>query len=799
VRVHLKLSYPVALLLLAVAPWSGSADAATCCYGPGWQPPDRPVQLHHLRAELEIDALQRRVAGKAIFTLEPLRARTDSISFSVPGMEVSEVEIEGAPADYRQSGSTVWIYPPSQLQWHRNYGVALTYVAQPANGLYFVGWDDPRGIRRKQIWAHRPRGWLPFRDAVLTVDMIVRFDGDYQVFSNGERVSVRGNRDGTKTWHYRMDRPHPFFSTCLVIGQYEKRVSRTDSGVPLELCYYPDRAENVEATYRYTEQMFDFLERELGVPYPWKLYRQLPLADYVYSGMETTTSTVYGDFLHIDPRAWWMRNFVNVNVHELVHQWLGNYVSHLVTNDTWITEGTATYYAKLFEREVFGKDYYDHERHQEREKTLAAGTTPLASTSAGRLWYYKGSLVLEMMRDVMGDAEFRYAMAQYLRENAYQQAEIHDLLRGIYRSTGQPMEWFFGQWVCRGGMPHYRVAHRSLRAPDGQTNTHITVQQIQQTNDVVGLFRMPVGFQAHYQDGTWDSCTVWIEREFHEVMIPNPQNKQLAFVLFDPDRRVLKRVTFPRDLPELLAQAGTAPNMIDRYDALVELRAQPLAAKRAVLLQAYQDEAFHLNKGEILAQLGGDPDDGSVAVLGSAALDPDALVRRAFLNSMATVPVSLRKKTEALLMDSCYANLELALTRLVDSFPEDTQRYLAMTSEESGWQGKNVRMKWLEIAIGSGLRQHLQELVDYSSPSYDLDTRRNALEVIARLGYLDTEVMDHLFLACVYWNPKLSKAARQVLDQYLKENSTRQTLTGRLEDADLNDAQRSTLARLMER
>jgi aminopeptidase N len=155
-----------------------------------------------------------------------------------------------------------------------------------------------------------------------------------------------------------MAKDQPYFSTSLVIGDYDYKTSRSAGGVPLEFWYYHGQEDKVNSTYQYTEAMMDFLEKETGVKYPYPLYREAPVIDYMYGAMETTTSTVFGDFIFIDPHAFWQRNYINTNAHEMTHQWFGNCIAHLVNKDVWLTESFATYYAKIFEKSIFGKEYY---------------------------------------------------------------------------------------------------------------------------------------------------------------------------------------------------------------------------------------------------------------------------------------------------------------------------------------------------------------------------------------------------------------------------------------------------------
>ena len=281
---------------------------------------------------------------------------------------------------------------------------------------------------------------------MTTQDIYITFDKNYKVVSNGERVFQRPSGDTAITWHYRLDKPHPFYSVCLVAGDYNYRTDETAQKIPLCLWHYPEMEDRAGITYAYQKEMFDFLISETGFPYPYFPYRNIPVADYLYGAMETTTSTVFGDYMLTDERGFLGKNYINVNVHELAHQWFGNCINDLTGNDLWLTKSFATYYAKIFERKYLGEYAYELQRDTERQKALKiseSNSYPIASGKAGvERWYQKGSLVLEMLRDITGDEEFKNAIHHYLTGYAFSEARSSDFLGSIYESTGMSLDRF---------------------------------------------------------------------------------------------------------------------------------------------------------------------------------------------------------------------------------------------------------------------------------------------------------------------------------------------------------------------
>ena len=775
-RKYSSLTRLFALLLFIFPTLTLLSQEKTVTYyaDPSGIPPDLPVKITHLEARVGFVPEQHKVNGSATFTFTPNRLPVDSILFSTPGFDIREVTIGGRPARWHVTGNNLVILPGDAIGSEKGTKgtpeskVTIDYSATPESGpIYFIGWQPQEAGKRKQIWAHRPNGWLPYMDGRITVDMYITFDSAYNVYSNGERIKVTDNPGGTHTWHYAMKKDHPFFSTALAIGDYRYKQAKTTRGVPLEFWYYADMPDRVGTTYMYTERMFDFFEKELGINYPYPVYREAPVIDYMYGAMETTTSTIFGDYMQITPRSWWQRNYVNVNAHELAHQWFGNCVSHFVNRDVWLTESFGTYYAKLFEKSIYGEDYYQNIRNDEMRmafEAAARNSFPVGGSQGGtQRIYQKGSLVLDMLRDVMGEEGYRKAVRMYLEKYAFGSPETGDFIRCTYEATGKPWNWFFDEWILRGGEPEYRVTDSVSADATGKKTTWFKVDQVQKISDLSGLFRMPVGIEVHYTDGTFDRTTAWVEKQHTEVAVANPGNREIAFLLFDPGRKILKKAEFNQPAARRLAQAVKAPSMIDRYDGWLSLRSEPAGAKAEALRAAFGRETFWLIRSEILTQLVADSAPETTEIFRRALHDRDALVRKTALQLLNPVPELLRSSVEALLYDSSYVNVELALEDLCVSFPKDVDSYLDQTRDMEGWRGKNIRMMWLAVALKNGKKEYLPELIAYCGPRYEFETRMNAFILLGKLGYTDDTTKRYAEEASRHWNNKLSTAAKSYL------------------------------------
>ncbi|MDW8333206.1 MAG: M1 family aminopeptidase, partial [Bacteroidia bacterium] len=540
----------------------------------------------------------------------------------------------------------------------------------------------------------------------------------------------------------------------------------------------------------------EFMEEHTMVPFPWESYAQVPVQDYIYGAMENTTATIFGDFFCVDKRDFLDRNYINVNVHELTHQWFGDLITGRCSKEIWLQESFATFYPKLFARKIWGEDRYQHIRRGEQNAALEAGKKddiPIRSVKAGTArWYPKGSAVLDMLMYVYGEDEYRRVIRHYLNKHAYKNVATIDLEHAFEDTLGKTPEWFFDQWIYRGGEPHYHVSHQPV-VKNGESFTEITVRQIHPRHELVGLFKMPIVFEVYYDGGGMQRVKQWVEKETEKILVPNPGGKKVEFVLFDPGSYILKKLTFPRTFEELRAQALKAPNMIDRYDALYAMREFPLETRRPTLLKAYEMEKFHYTKGEIVAQLIDDPAPESIELIQRALLDPDPEVRRAVISNTKDVRLILLPYYERLLADSSYNIVAEALEKLARQYPGNVKRYLALTQNDYG-EGNRVKIKWLEVAYAFGSdKSAAKRLVEYASNSYEFRTRQNAMFALKRINYIDDKAAAHMVNALFSVNSRLSSVASEVLKHFYAQHEGRTVIERHIQTLNLSEDRKQTL------
>src|SRR5574343_1100163 len=162
--------------------------------------------------------------------------------------------------------------------------------------------------------------------------------------------------------------------------------------------------------------------------------------NFLYGAMENTSATIFGDFFTVDARGFKDRNYMGVNCHELTHQWFGDLITARSGNDVWLQESFATFYPKLFFKDLEGVDAYQWAVRGEYNSALEQSKKdhfPVRHTQAGTTRLYpKGSAVLSMLRYQLGDDNFKRFIQHYLSVNGFKNVEAWDFQKALKDKLG---------------------------------------------------------------------------------------------------------------------------------------------------------------------------------------------------------------------------------------------------------------------------------------------------------------------------------------------------------------------------
>ncbi len=402
------------------------------------------------KASIEINPVKQNVWGSVEYDFI-VSEILDTIRIDAKKMTFTDVKINGKSVAYKVSDKELLLYEGYELGEHK---LSFNYEAFPVQAMYFVQKNHFEDV---QIWTQGQgkytSHWYPSFDDVnekVIFNLEITFYKDYTVLANGNLINKQ-EKDDNISWTYQMHKPMSSYLLMLAIGKFEKQSFISKSGIPNDLYYHYTDKDKFEPTYRYSKEIFDFLESEIQVPYPWKIYRQVPVWDFMYGGMENTTSTIFAQDYVVDEIGYNDRNYVNVNAHELAHQWFGDLITAKSGEHHWLQEGFATFYALLAEKHLFGNDYYYwklYQNAQKIEQAVLSDDIPILNAKASSLSYYqKGAWALHVLREGVGEEKFRLAVKNYLQKHAFANVNTEDFFREIRAVSDYDLEKFSKNWL----------------------------------------------------------------------------------------------------------------------------------------------------------------------------------------------------------------------------------------------------------------------------------------------------------------------------------------------------------------
>ncbi len=725
------------------------------------QTPELPFRIEHLELDLRFVVATRSISGAATYRMTPVNPGLAEIR-----LDASELEISSITLDDGQSTPLAWetFRDSITIRLDRSYGrgepisLRIVYASRPRKGLFFIQPDESYPHKPTQIWSQGENEdahwWFPCHDVTnqkMTTVMRATVDRDFVAVSNGYLVETVVNEDGTRTFHWRLDQPHPAYLVSVVIGQYE--VVRDEQGrVPLEYYLYPDRLEAGRELFARTPEMVEFFSRKFGVDYPYPKYSQALVDDFLFGAMENTSATTMTDRCLLDERAALDLNYDDIVAHELAHQWWGDLVTCKDWTQIWLNESFATYSEYLWREETAGADnarwslfqdylVYLREDLTSHRRPLVCRKYRFSEELMDRHAYEKGACILHMLRGVLGDEQFFRALGHYLRKHAHQTAETHDFKVAIEEATGRNLHWFFDQWIWNAGYPELEVTAHWER---GQLR--LSVRQLQAVAAAEGggpVFRLPVEIEATLGDRSVLSWQVEIERAEQDFYFACPTRP--VMLLFDKGERIFKLLRFEKSLDELIYQVSAATELMDRVRAARELAAWKCPGSISALARILAGDdhpGVRMAAASALGEIGGE-EARTILVNSVRTIEPPA-VRRTCLLALGQLrdPRDLPVFRESIESSTSYFSAVAAVRALANLASQKT------SGETSGeafdiLRATIERRSWQEVVAAAVLHgfNHARErratelALQYSAYGQPLPIRLAAIGCLATLGH----------------------------------------------------------------
>lgn len=528
---------------------------------------ERLADLLHLDVDVHVDPFERAVEGTASSWFRGLRDRQSFLELHVDGPRVLGVtDASGRGLSFEVEGERLRVDLAEPLLRGEEEVLRVRFSAKPASGLHFREAlrfaDEPSPLAFTQGQPNEHRHWLPLWDEPndrATLEVRARVPEGLEALANGALVAAEGHEDGTRTWHWRLERAVPTYLLALAVGRFDRF---RDAAGALELEYVvPAGAgeERARRAFGETPAMLAWMQEHLDEPLPWPRYAQVALEDFVTGGMENAALTFVHDPIVCDAGealdlGQWPRLLV---AHELAHQWFGDLVTCRSWRDLWLNEAFASWMELAWLGQVEGEAARRLWFEEYRERFLRSEGRDLPLSAGWRVAgrcpgpahhvYTKGPWVVEMLRRHVGASDFDRAIALYLDRHADGLVETADLVRAVDDATGRNVRPLVQQWVEAGGAPRLVV-----RQEEGAGTVTLRIEQDQPHDALVPLFRLDVVVEVVTDTGRERHV---LRHDGRRMDAELPFEGRLLDVVVDPDGDLLVELDHRKPVGQWIAQA----------------------------------------------------------------------------------------------------------------------------------------------------------------------------------------------------------------------------------------------------
>jgi aminopeptidase N len=410
----------------------------------------------YYRVTVRLDPARGTIEGDASIATEASANLHPDHLFAAPALVIDSILSDHVAATVFRRGDTVTFAQPSPARRSR---VAQVFYHGSASPPAF-SMEPHAGTPAASTYGlpYSARSWWPTPGSTLakadSADVIVTVPARLTAVSNGRLVSRSTAQDGWVTYHWATR--HPIYPdvVSIAVGAYvelDDSVQVAGRRIPLRFYVFPDDTMKARVDFASLPRILAFFNDALG-PYPF--------ADEKYGVAEFTTQSFREHqtipslgprFLTGDRRNEW------ILAHELAHQWFGNSLSVRSWSDAWLNEGLATYAAMLWKEHAAGRAAYDEDIRLARARQFTGTLTTADSTDLDHMFgattFFKGALMLDALRHLLGDDRFFAALKGYVSEHAYGLVSAADFERAMERGCGRPLTELFRVWLTTEPLP----------------------------------------------------------------------------------------------------------------------------------------------------------------------------------------------------------------------------------------------------------------------------------------------------------------------------------------------------------
>jgi alanyl aminopeptidase len=329
-------------------------------------------------------------------------------------------------------------------------------------------------------------------------DITVTAPAADKVVGNTSVTNDTGAGNGMTRWTFETTKPLPTYLIALAVGPLDI----VDMGdippnqyrhAPLHLRGVAAKGMGPKLQYALslTPAVITALENYYQSPYPFQKVDIIAVPDFAAGAMENAGAVTFREeLLLMDKNAPMDQKRISLDVqsHELAHQWFGDYVTPTWWDNIWLNESFATWMQSKISGIVRPDEEWGRATEQAGLEVMRLDELPSArqihnpvnnpddiQNAFDQITYSKGGAVLAMFEAYVGPAEWQKGIHAYLTKYAYSNANAQDFITTIAQATNHPeIVDAFNNFIDQPGIPQITPA---LSCSAGNASANVTEAQ----------------------------------------------------------------------------------------------------------------------------------------------------------------------------------------------------------------------------------------------------------------------------------------------------------------------------------
>jgi puromycin-sensitive aminopeptidase len=407
--------------------------------------------------------------------------------------------------------------------------------------------------------------------------------------------------------------PTPKMSTYLaafIVGDFEhiegwaesyktadKSANYTPKKTLVRVFVTPGKKHQAKFALETAIRCLEFYNEYFDIPYPLPVLDLIAIPDFTSTAMENWGAVTYRESaLLVDEIQSSLSNkqwVAIVIAHELAHQWFGNLVTMKWWTHLWLNEGFASYMehltaAKLFPKWKIWEQFVSGRVNQAMELDALGNTHPIEvkvnhpseiSEIFDAVSYAKGSSVIRMLAEYLGEETFKNGLRYYLKKHAYKNTSTEDLWEAFEIVSKKPVTKIMRDWTQKPGYPLIKITKQG-KGVELEQSRFYSGKLADSKNTDKTVWQVPLAYTVDAQK----SGQVLLDKKCAFIKLP----KNYQYIKFNAGEKSLARISYQ---PQMLGGLGKS----------IKNKSLPVSDRLGIIRDAFSlAESGHLPTAGVL-------------------------------------------------------------------------------------------------------------------------------------------------------------------------------------------------------